>query len=96
MKNNTLVQLSLFVAAALLLGACGSPATDKNAELAKLKEKKTQIEAQIAALEKEVGAPAAPQKVHTVSLTELQPAPFRHFIDIQGKVDAEENVPVTA
>lgn len=97
MKNNTLVQLSLFVAAALLIGACGSQPTDKSAQLAKLKEQKTKIEAEISALEQELGAPAgAPQKIHTVSLTEVQPAQFRHYIDIQGKVDAEENVPVTS
>ncbi len=96
MKNNTLVTLSL-LAAALWLVACGAPAGDKSAELAKLKEQKAQIDAQITALEKELGAASGqPKHLHTVSLAEVQPAQFRHYIDIQGRVDAEENVPVTA
>jgi RND family efflux transporter MFP subunit len=55
------------------------------------------LEAQIAQLEKEIGATTgAPQRIRTVGLLELKPQQFRHFVDLQGKVDAEENVPVTA
>ncbi len=97
MKNITLVKMSLLTTVALLLGACGSQPLDKNSQLAQLKEQKAQIEAQIVALEKELGTETGGQKhVHTVGLTEMQPTQFRHFIDLQGKVDAEENVPVTA
>ena len=97
MKNITLVKMSLLTTVALLLGACGSQPLDKNSQLAQLKEQKAQIEAQIVALEKELGTETGGQKhVHTVGLTEMQSTQFRHFIDLQGKVDAEENVPVTA
>ena len=97
MKNTALVSCSLFVAAALLISACGKP-KDKAAELADLKSQRVQLDAQIGQLEKEIGATTKGpgQRVHTVGLTEIQPGPFRHFIDLQGKVDAEENVPVTA
>jgi RND family efflux transporter MFP subunit len=65
--------------------------------LAALKDQKTQIEAQIAELEKQVNAgKPVEKKVKTVGLTELQPSQFRHYVDLQGKVDAEDNVPVTA
>lgn len=96
MKNTTLVSLSAVALALVMLSACGKP-QDKAAELAALKDQKAQIEAKIAVLEKEVGAAdGGQQHVHTVGLTELTPAPFRHYIDLQGKVDAEDNVPVTA
>jgi RND family efflux transporter MFP subunit len=82
---------------AALIAACGGGAPDKVAQLASLKDQKAKIEAEIAALEKEVGAAnGAEKRVRTVSLTELNTSVFRHYIDLQGKVDAEENVPVTA
>ncbi|MEQ1744801.1 MAG: efflux RND transporter periplasmic adaptor subunit [Saprospiraceae bacterium] len=94
MKHTTLVTLSSL---AILFAACGGPAQDKAAQLAALKEQKSALESQIAQLEKEVGpAAGGQQRVRTVALTELQPQPFRHYIDLQGRVDAEENVPVTA
>lgn len=98
MKNTALVSLSLIVFAAILLSACGgAQPKDKSAQLSALKEQKSQLEAQIAQLEKEVGAQAgAAQRLHTVALTELQPQVFRHYIDLQGQVDAEDNVPVTS
>ncbi len=97
MKHKTFFSfftLSLFVA--LLAASCGGP-TDKNAELASLKDEKAALESKIAALEKEVGSPvAATQRTKTVALTEISTAPFRHYIDLQGKVDAKDNVPVTS
>lgn len=98
MKNTALVSLSFIVVAAITLSACGGgEPKDKSAQLAALKEQKSQLEAQIAQLEKEVGAQAgAAQRLHTVALTELQPQVFRHYIDLQGRVDAEDNVPVTS
>jgi len=94
MKHTTLVTGSLL---ALLFAACGGPSQDKATQLAALKEQKSQLEAQITQLEKEVGPVAGgQQRIRTVALTELQPQAFRHFIDLQGRVDAEENVPVTA
>mgnify|MGYP001172364113 CR=1 FL=1 len=98
MKNITLVSLSLFTFSAVLLAACGGQQPkDKSAQLAALKDQKAQLEAQIAQLEKEVGtAGGAPQRLHRVGLTELQTQPFRHYIDLQGRVDVEDNVPVTA
>ncbi len=94
MKHTTLVTVTLLT---LLFAACGGPAQDKATQLAGLKEQKSQLEAQIAQLEKEVGPVTGGQRhIRTVALTELQPQPFRHFIDLQGRVDAEENVPVTS
>ena len=97
MKNTALAPLSIGLLALVLFAACGGQQSkDKAAQLAALKDQKTQIEAQIAQLEKEVGTGPAVQHIHTVGLTELQPGMFHHYIDLQGKVDAEDNVPVTA
>lgn len=93
MKHTTLVIASLLV---LLFAACGGPGQDPAKQLAALKEQKSQLEAQIAQLEKEVGPTGGAQRIRTVALSELQPQAFRHFIDMQGRVEAEENVPVTA
>jgi membrane fusion protein (multidrug efflux system) len=94
MKHTTLVTVSLLL---MLFAACGGPSQDKAKQLATLKEQKSKLEAQIAQLEKEVGpATGGQQRIRTVGLTELAAQPFRHFIDLQGRVDAEDNVPVTA
>jgi membrane fusion protein, multidrug efflux system len=97
MKNKGLFFLSIAVSA-LLFSACGNAPGDKNAQLAKLKEDKAKLESQITALEKELGGTAKPaaQRIKTVALTELSVAPFRHYIDLQGKVDADESVMATA
>lgn len=96
MKNKHLLQILAFGLVAALLSACGSKPLDKPAQLAALKDQKTKIEAEIAALEKELGSTnTAEKRVKTVGLTEVATGVFRHYIDLQGKIDAEENVPVT-
>ena len=97
MKNKSLFQILTFCLVAALLTACSSKSPDKAAQLASLKEQKAKIEAEIAALEQEIGpANGAEKRVKTVGITELATTQFRHFIDLQGRIDAEENVPVTA
>ncbi len=97
MKNKNLFQFSSFTLLAVLLAACGGGPKDPAAELAALKDQKAKLETQITDLEKQVNAgKPAEKKMKTVGLTELKPAPFRHFIDLQGKVDADESVMATA
>ena len=97
MKHTTLIQLS-FLSLALALASCGGQAKqDPAARLAELKSQKSTIEAEIAVLEKQIGATnGTPQRVRTVGLEEVKTQAFRHYIDLQGRVDAEDNVPVTA
>lgn len=85
----------LYLSFILLLAACGGQ-KDPAAELAKLRDQKAAIEKQIAELEKQVGKEAKAPKQHLVSLSEIKNEPFRHFIDLQGKIDAEESVMATA
>ena len=96
MKNKNLLQILAFGLVAVMLSACGSKSLDKAAQLAALKDQKAKIEAEIAALEKETGATGgSAQRIKTVGLNEVATGIFRHYIDLQGRVDAEENVPVT-
>ncbi|MCB0528055.1 MAG: efflux RND transporter periplasmic adaptor subunit [Saprospiraceae bacterium] len=86
-----------FALVAALLSACGGQSMDKAAQLAALKDQKTQLEAEIAKLEKEIGSTeGSVQRVKTVAITEVKAGSFVHYIDLQGRVDAEENVPATA
>lgn len=82
---------------ALLWTACGGASKDPAQQLAQLREQKAAIEAQIAELEKQDGGNApAEKRIRLIGVSEVQPGPFRHYIDIQGRVEAEDNVPVTA
>jgi len=95
MKNKKLLQLFSLTLVVSVLAACGGP-NDPAAQLAELKGQKTDIEQQIAELEKQVNAGKPVEKrIRMVALSEVQPSVFRHYIDLQGKVDAEDNIPVT-
>ncbi|WP_160714349.1 efflux RND transporter periplasmic adaptor subunit [Chitinophaga solisilvae] len=82
----------------VLLAACGGGG-NKEAQLAKLKQDKTALEEKIAALEKEVGVKGAADSVarmKDVTVAEVTESVFEHYIDVQGSVDARENVNVSA
>ncbi|MBL7826531.1 MAG: efflux RND transporter periplasmic adaptor subunit [Saprospiraceae bacterium] len=95
MNNKNLFSIITLFATAAIITACGGGGSkDPAAELAKLKDEKATIEAKIAELEKQVAKPAP--KVHTVSLSEVKITPFKHYIDLQGKVEANESVMATS
>jgi RND family efflux transporter MFP subunit len=83
----------------LITVACKPKQTsdDPVAQLAELKEQKAEIEKKIASLEQELAAKGViEKKLRTVGLTELKTGPFYHYIDLQGRVDAEETVAATS
>lgn len=70
---------------------------DPMAQLAALKDQKAAIEAKIATLQQELVSKGVIEKtLPKVALTELKTEPFYHFIDLQGRVDADENVAATS
>ncbi|MEI3801821.1 MULTISPECIES: efflux RND transporter periplasmic adaptor subunit [unclassified Chitinophaga] len=84
----------------LVLAACGGGG-NKAEQLEKLKQEKVKynenIDKKIAALEKEVGVKdTTAQKMKDVTVTAITDTIFEHYIDVQGSVDARENVNVSA
>jgi RND family efflux transporter MFP subunit len=92
--KNIVVLLSI-----VFLAACGGKPTsdDPVAKMAELKAQKSAIEAQIADLQKQLESSGLVEKhLRTVALAEIKTAPFKHFIDLQGRVDADESVTATS
>src|SRR5438105_4973973 len=94
------------VAIVLFVAACGATTDGNKKELEKKKAKledlkKDQAKAndEIATLEKEIAkldtSAARAEKPKLVTLTTLQPDTFTHYIDLQGKIDAEKTAWVT-
>ncbi|MBK0381629.1 efflux RND transporter periplasmic adaptor subunit [Pedobacter sp. SD-b] len=84
----------LIASLVLFLAACGNKSKDKKAELEKLKKEQADISGKIADLEQEIGAK---KEIITkdVNVYEVKTSPFKNYIEIQGKIDAEKNVQVT-
>ncbi len=99
-KTNYLpMKKSLAILSAIsLLAACSSDSIEaKKADLEKLKQQETEIKEKISALESEIGNTGigeSDKKIKTVALSNIELKPFNSFIEIQGKVDAEENISV--
>ena len=96
MKNRIdMKRANLLVFAILLLAACQQQPSNPQDQLAALQKQKEQIDQKIATLEKSMGKQAAPVKVTPVNVMSMQPTAFSSFIEVQGKVDAQQNVNVT-
>lgn len=83
----------------MVMASCGSsdrsnkPVNAKKAELAKLKSEQENIDKKISDLEAEIAkldpSSVKAEKAKLVTITALESAPFTHYIDLQGKVDAD-------
>lgn len=85
---------TLSLATAVFLASCGSKSNDKQAELEKLKKDRIDLNTKIAALEMEVGGAKTESSAKNVSVSEVAESEFISYIEVQGRVDAEENVQV--
>src|SRR6185295_13161800 len=91
-------KLLLISAIVSTIVACSSSgAGDKKAELENFKKQKKELDDKIKKLETEIakGDSSRSEKAILVSVTEATPATFVHYIELQGRVDAEDNVTVT-
>jgi len=87
--------ITLFLPA-LLLASCGG-SKDPKTELAKLKQEQTDNAGKIAALEAKTGAGATPTVAATpVSIIKVQPENFKSYLEVQGRVDFDQNANVGA
>jgi RND family efflux transporter MFP subunit len=95
---NTFKKLSILLLPVFLLIACGGN-SEKNGDVAqlrqqieKIKKEKTALEATLRDLEQqlELADPSAAKTALLVSLDTLQKGAFAHYIDLQGRVEAED------
>ncbi len=87
--KNILTILTIIVLAAT---ACS---TDKNEKLKDLKAERDKVNAQITSLEKELKADGSLEKHENktyVKLRELKPVTFRHYVEVKGNVESDNNV----
>jgi membrane fusion protein (multidrug efflux system) len=83
----------LIITAIAMLAAC-SQKKDPKAELAELKNQRTELDAKIAKLESTIGNKDS-LATKQVTVYDVQKTLFNNYVEIQGKVDAEQNVQVT-
>jgi len=84
----------------IFLASCGASASNENqpalagkkTQLEQLKQQQTKLNTDIQKLEDEIGkldtSEAKKEKTKLVAVETLVPAPFTHYIDLQGKIDA--------
>lgn len=94
LKTNHSSMKNLIFIGIFFLAACGGKTTDKKTELETLKKERVAINSKIAALEAEVGT-AKTEETKTVSILEVQESTFSNFLEVQGRIDAEDNVQVS-
>ncbi len=88
---------ALFLAVVLAASCGGGAAKSEADQLAGLKAEKAAIDIKIAELEKKIGAAGASvRKIRSVELAAVEPTTFRHFIDLQGKIDASKSSQITS
>jgi len=93
-KNYYMKNIVLFgAAAALLLASCSQP-KDKKTQLDALRKQQDELTVQIDSLEKQIARESGDSavKVNLVETKAIVPATFLTYIDVLGKVDADENV----
>ena len=90
MKNTILI---IFISA--IFAACSAP--DKKVKLEKLRTEKAALETEIATLEEELAkADTTKVKLIDVVAMALTPQTFKTFIEVQGRIDADENVSLSS
>lgn len=91
MKNTVFIVL-----ASVLLMACGT--ADPKAKLEKLRKQKADVEAQIATLQEEISKTdtSSAKRLMDVVAIPLVSATFKTYIEVQGRVDADESVSLSS
>ena len=95
MRFPTFQPAAFFLVGILLLASCGSK--DPKAELAELKKEQAANQAKIAELEAKAGAGDKPAAMATpVSVLKVQTESFKSYLEVQGRVDFDQNATVGA
>lgn len=85
----------ILISVIILAVACGQ--ADKKAQLEKLMAQRQKLDQQIEQLKAETNYndSTVNEKFVNVSVTEMQPVVFKNYVEVQGKIDAEENTEAT-
>jgi RND family efflux transporter MFP subunit len=100
MKTNSILLTAGVIA--MIAVSCGKKedaSGDKKAKLEALKKQQTTLVSEIKKLEAELVVPGVASendKTKVVVFTELKSQPFNHFIQVQGKVDTDKNLNISA
>jgi len=87
-------KILIFIGIMAIMAACGN-SDNKQAQLDKLKKEHDKIAAQIAQLEKEINPEGIVNAAAIVMVDTVTPGLFEHFIEVQGRIDGNENVAVS-
>ncbi|MDO7848814.1 efflux RND transporter periplasmic adaptor subunit [Hymenobacter sp. M29] len=94
MRFSSTQPAALLFAGTLLLASCGdSSKKDPKAELAKLKSEQAATQAKITELEAKTGGPATVAPT-PVSVMNAKPESFKSYLEVQGRVDYDQNATV--
>ena len=81
----------IYIPVLLLLAACSGKPKDKKAELADLQKQQAEINGKITKLQAEVGSNDSTKSTEVGAVTVTTKA-FTNYVQIQGKIDAQDNV----
>jgi membrane fusion protein, multidrug efflux system len=100
MKNAKVIIAILSVISIIMTSCGGNTIEKKQAKLEKLKTQQTELTAEIKALEEEIKLSGVKtekrEKIVNVAVTNVETSNFKHFIDVQGRVDGDENTTISA
>ncbi len=101
MKNGKVI-IAIISIISIILTSCGggNAIEKKQAQLEKLKAEQADLAIKVKTLEDEIKAGGATiekrEKVVNVAVTNVETSNFKHFIDVQGRVDGDENTTISA
>ncbi|MFA6946884.1 MAG: efflux RND transporter periplasmic adaptor subunit [Pedobacter sp.] len=84
----------VLISTVVFLASCGGKPTDKKSELESLRKERAELNAKIEKLEAEVGVVTSASDEKDVTALEVKETEFKNYLEVQGKIDAEENVQV--
>jgi len=84
----------LIISSFLFLIACSTKEQDKKTKLEQLKKEHDKLTVEIFKLEKELYPEGAVEPT-VVSVKAIGKAPFEHYIEVQGRIDGNENIGVS-
>jgi RND family efflux transporter MFP subunit len=101
MRNEKLI-IAILSVISIIFTSCGGAGTaeQKQAKLEKLKTKYSELAIEIKNLEEEIASSGVKiekrEKIVNVAVTSVETSNFKHFIDVQGRVDGDENTTISA